>query len=137
MARPKHTNSTNPRIKRNREGRVIRETYAHAPYNFVPLAHKIAFTDKPLPQDSYHNNGLTGYIDCTIKTESPTYIRGMIDIENFRRLQEMDISEDITEKERLAKFFSTSQGKKRLAASMHTRQLTEGYAAESCGDHFL
>ena len=108
MARPKHSDPTRPRSRTTRQNQTI-ITSATAPYNFVPLPHQIALVDDPLNQDTYKDNGLTGYIECKITTESPTYIRGMLDIEQYRWLQDNNISDHPEEKEKLAKFFSTSR----------------------------
>jgi CRISPR-associated protein (TIGR03986 family) len=106
-----HTNPTGPRVKRNRHTDQVTKTYAHAPYNFVPLPKPCMFTAPPPSMDLYHAKLKSGYIDLEITTLSPTYIRGMVDIENFKRLQGLDISENVHEKEKLADFFSTSTEK--------------------------
>ena len=108
--RPRHTNPTQPRVRE--KNRCVIETSATAPYNFIPLPHQIALIDKSPDQDTYKENGLTGYIECKITTESPTYIRGMLDIDHYRWLQNNEILDNPHEKEKLAKFFSTSEEKR-------------------------
>ena len=54
---------------------------AKAPYNFVSLPERIIrFTpSKVLPdQDRYWSKRLTGYVDCTLTTESPVYTRAAV-----------------------------------------------------------
>jgi CRISPR-associated protein (TIGR03986 family) len=68
----KHNNPSRPR--RDKGNRI----WARAPYNFVPLPEKMVVARKPLDHDAYHNEGLTGWIDCELETCAPTYIRGMM-----------------------------------------------------------
>ena len=66
---PKHYNPTRTR----RDG-----SWAYAPYNFVPLPEKVVLVDSIPAQDVYTGN--TGYIECSLTTESPLYTRcGMKD----------------------------------------------------------
>ena len=66
---PKHSNPTRKRFDRRNNS-----FWAYAPYNFIPLPDKlVTVIDKVPDQDTYTNN--TGYIECTMKTESPLYVR--------------------------------------------------------------
>ncbi|MCC7571615.1 TIGR03986 family CRISPR-associated RAMP protein [Candidatus Micrarchaeota archaeon] len=71
---PRHNNPT-PTLK----GRV-----ALAPYNFVPLPEQIVRVDYKIPE---HNNYTenTGYLDCTLTTQTPTYTRSALDPDFFAR----------------------------------------------------
>ena len=66
---PKHDNPTH-------KGR--------APYNFVPLPDKVVAVnvDNIPEQNEYTNN--TGYIDCSLTTESPLYTRCAMSPEFFK-----------------------------------------------------
>ncbi len=68
----KHSNPSQPR--RDKGNRI----WARAPYNFVPLPDKMVVAQQPLTHDQYHEEGLTGWIDCELETCAPTYIRGMM-----------------------------------------------------------
>jgi len=107
---PKHKNPQN-------RGRT-----AVAPYNFIPLPEKVVTAydeadsgDNGLPawmsHDTYHEEGLTGWIDCNIETQSPTYIRGMMTEAIFKELG--DSKKELTpkEKEIRAPFFSAQDKK--------------------------
>jgi CRISPR-associated protein (TIGR03986 family) len=52
---------------------VPEDRKAIAPYNFVQLPTKIVTVPLPSPQTKYE--GHTGYLTCTLTTESPLYIR--------------------------------------------------------------
>ncbi len=66
---PKHSNPTRKRFDRRNKS-----FWAYAPYNFIPLPDKlVTVIDKVPDQDTYTNN--TGYIECTMKTESTLYVR--------------------------------------------------------------
>ncbi|NJL54078.1 hypothetical protein HC928_02180 [bacterium] len=64
------------------------QSAARAPYNFVPLPERaVDFREQPgleglsleaaLPShDTFHPGRYTGYVDVTLTTESPLYIRG-------------------------------------------------------------
>jgi CRISPR-associated protein (TIGR03986 family) len=67
-----HSNPSQPR--RDKGNRI----WARAPYNFVPLPDKMVIAQPPLSHDKYHEEGLTGWIDCELETCSPTYIRGLM-----------------------------------------------------------
>ena len=51
---------------------------AHAPYNFVPLPEVVVPAEPLLPQNEYHPDRHTGYINCTLTTLSPLYTRCMM-----------------------------------------------------------
>lgn len=51
---------------------------ACAPYNFVPLNEKVVQAEQILYFDKYHEDRYTGYIDLTIETKTPLYIRGTL-----------------------------------------------------------
>lgn len=73
---PKHINPT--------------DQVARAPYNFVPLPDRvvtIALDDLPL-QDRYNPERRTGFIDCTITTESPVYVRCPFTLEEYQRAEQ-------------------------------------------------
>jgi len=53
---------------------------AIAPYNFVPLNECVVKAQDPPPFDRYYDNRYTGYIDLTIETLTPLYIRNTIEI---------------------------------------------------------
>jgi CRISPR-associated protein (TIGR03986 family) len=105
---PKHTNPTRPR--RDRDGNRFT---ARAPYNFIPLPDEIIrFPHEDIPgHDSYTTGALTGWIDCEIETQSPTYIRGMM-TEAVFAAQGLKKPDELTvdEKERRAPFFASSDG---------------------------
>lgn len=53
---------------------------AIAPYNFVPLNECVVKAQDPPPFDRYYDNRYTGYIDLTIETLTPLYIRNTVEI---------------------------------------------------------
>lgn len=75
---PKHKNPTRWEYLRN--GRTEKRDAARAPYNFVPLPDMVVkIGQEQLPDhDSYAANHLSGWLDCTLTTSSPIYIRGMV-----------------------------------------------------------
>jgi CRISPR-associated protein (TIGR03986 family) len=95
LMNPKHNNPT-------RNGRT-----AHAPYNFVPLPEKAVTVDESeIPShDTYEH--MTGYIECTLTIETPTYTRCAMNPEFFH--QWADKADKITQndqaREEHAKFF--------------------------------
>lgn len=103
----KHTNPR--RDRRNRDGKFHR---ARAPYNFVPLPEKMVEATYPPDQDRYHADTYTGWIDCTLETRSPTYVRGMMNSQSFAE-SGRNKPEDLTpeHKEERASFFSSSDRK--------------------------
>ncbi|MCA9875327.1 MAG: TIGR03986 family CRISPR-associated RAMP protein [Anaerolineales bacterium] len=93
---PKHTNPARSRA-------------ARAPYNFIPLPEKVVTVDDILSQDTYIG-GYTGWIDCTLETCSPTYIRGMmtkVDFQEQGRKKPDDLT--VAEKVTRAPFFASSE----------------------------
>jgi CRISPR-associated protein (TIGR03986 family) len=68
---------------------------AKAPYNFVPLPETVVtFDPQTLPcQNYYHSDRHTGYIDCTVTTESPVYVRAPLTPQEFER-QEAEKDKD-------------------------------------------
>lgn len=92
-----HDNPSKPRI----DNRARHEQWAHAPYNFVPLPDKVVYAQEPLGHDRYHPDGISGWIDCQIETCSPTYIRGMITLEQYRE-QGQKKSDELSEDEKKA-----------------------------------
>ena len=75
----KHSNPSQPR--RDKRNRI----WARAPYNFVPLPDKMVVAQEPLSHDTYHEEGLTGWIECELETCAPTYIRGMMTEVQFKQ----------------------------------------------------
>jgi len=65
---------------------------ATAPYNFVPLNEQVVPTEcepaKDFAFDKYHEGRYTGYIDLTIETKTPLYIRGTLTEDEIK--QEID-----------------------------------------------
>lgn len=87
---PKHENPKRP------------ERTATAPYNFVPLPER-PFTSPDgsgilnPDQSSYHKERLTGWIDVTLQTRAPIYIRGpLTPKENLKREEEDNNPNDRT-----------------------------------------
>ena len=70
--KPRHSNPTRPRA-----GEGQSAVWAHAPYNFVPFAESVVPANPPLSQAEYHAHAKTGWFDCELVTQSPTYVRGM------------------------------------------------------------
>ena len=59
---------------------------AKAPYNFVPLPEKVLWTPKDPPtMDRYHSDLYTGWLDCTLTTSSPLYVRCGLTLEEARK----------------------------------------------------
>ncbi len=107
---PKHSDPTGPMIRRLRNGNVVK-TWAHAPYNFVPLPDTTVEVSKPNSQDSYLQ-GKCGYIECKITTLSPMYVRGMIGKDLYHKLQnydKSDIAKNPELKAQLADFYSLAE----------------------------
>lgn len=101
---PQHSNPTRPRRDKGREIR------ARAPYNFVPLPEKMVPARDPLDQDTYHDEGLTGWIECELETCSPTYVRGMLTPADFEELGNKKPDKlAVKDKERMAPFFATAK----------------------------
>ncbi|WP_353686764.1 TIGR03986 family CRISPR-associated RAMP protein [Thermodesulfovibrio sp. 3462-1] len=60
------------------------DIYARAPYNFIPLNHKVVHVDNPPDFDRYHTDRFTGYIDLEIKTLTPFYIRDTLTEDEYK-----------------------------------------------------
>lgn len=101
---PKHSNPSEERVDKDNN-----KIWARAPYNFVPLPEKIVPARPPLDQDQYHlDQGFTGWIECELKTCSPTYIRGMLTEVQYKeqgKKKPDELSEQ--EKEQHSDFFGT------------------------------
>lgn len=103
MANPKHTNPAQPR----RDG-----SWAHAPYNFIPLPEKVVTViPEDIPDhDSYKFpfETFTGYLDCTLITESPTFTRRGMNREFFQKWADKsrEMMQDAGAREEYAQFFS-------------------------------
>lgn len=80
---------------------------ARAPYNFISLPDKVLEVQTPLPLDIYQ--GESGYIVVNIKTSSPTYTRGMLTPDQFKRFGNKK-SDQLTDEEKTEKadFYSLS-----------------------------
>jgi CRISPR-associated protein (TIGR03986 family) len=102
----KHTNPTQPR--HDREGH---SSWAHAPYNFVPLPEQMVAAKDPLPDlDSYGEGLLTGHIECELTTCSPLYVRGMMTPAEYQEFGEKKSDQlTATDKEKRASFFASTE----------------------------
>jgi len=105
--RPVHSNPTQ------------RSRVARAPYNFVPLPERIVTLKlEDLPgHDGYAAETYTGWFDCTLQTCSPTYVRGMMTIEQFNRYDpdgERHLSDEkqLALKDERAPFYATDAERK-------------------------
>lgn len=81
---PKHQNPT--RGRRGKGGPF----WATAPYNFVPLPDKVvtvAEHEIP-PHDTFAPGTFSGYLDCTLETKTPLYVRAMQSKELFDAIGE-------------------------------------------------
>ncbi len=99
----KHTNPSRPRRDRT--------VAARAPYNFVPLPHRLALARTPLPSHNASAEGtLSGRIVCQLETCSPTYVRGMMTRQVFEEQGEKGPDKlTVKEKEIRSPFFGTSE----------------------------
>jgi len=84
---------------------------ARAPYNFIPLPEKVVPAPKILPQNTY-KGGCTGWIDCTLETCSPVYIRGMMTEKMFREQGKKKPDELTVEEQKMRAPFFASNNKK-------------------------
>ncbi|OEC96870.1 CRISPR-associated RAMP family protein [Methanosarcina sp. A14] len=101
---PKHSNPTKKRFDRNAK----KSFWAYAPYNFIPLPDKLVTVTELPDQDSYTNN--TGYIKCTMKTESPLYVRCPMTPSFFSKYGDKKFYElDHDQKNECAHFFYREQ----------------------------
>lgn len=66
---------------------------ARAPYNFVPLPEKVLPAGEPCDQAVYHTDRHTGWLDCTLTTSSPLYIRCGVLPSQFDQVQAKDLPE--------------------------------------------
>jgi len=97
VGKKKKENKIQKNVSRQKQDHKSRPTstdlskLANAPYNFVPLNRSIVKAD-PLPKhDKYYNENsdrITGYIDCTIRTETPVFIGSSITIDEFGKQKE-------------------------------------------------
>jgi len=79
---------------------------ARAPYNFIALPDKVLEVQPPLEMDVYQ--GESGYVVVNIKTCSPTYTRGMLTPDQFKRFGSKK-SDQLTDEEKTEKadFYSS------------------------------
>lgn len=99
----KHNNPTKyrPTGKDNKS-----EGWAYAPYNFVPLPERVITVDIPPDQSIYVHN--TGYIECTLTTSSPLYIRCAMTPDFFKKNSDKKFDElDEEQKKERGKFYHT------------------------------
>jgi len=71
---------------------------AKAPYNFVPLNENVIKSEEKPGQnnctfDKFHSGKNTGYIELTIKTKTPLYIRDTLNQEEMERSDEAEKSD--------------------------------------------
>lgn len=97
---------SNPTQSRQDKGNRV---WARAPYNFIPLPEEVITVAHPLSHDVYHAEGLTGWIDCELQTQSPTYVRGLMTELQFK-VQGDKRPDALTVEEKLswATFFSVT-----------------------------
>lgn len=110
----KHQNPTEERCYTHKKGRLDQRgvftpgrydpVRARAPYNFIPLPEKVVPAPLlPLPaHDRYAEDLLTGWIECTLDTCSPVYIRGMLTEAQWRAFGQTD-NEHLHDEEKKAK----------------------------------
>ncbi len=68
---------------------------ARAPYNFVPLNETIVPIDEPLDDRSkFHENRKTGYIDFTITSKTPIYIRDSFTEKELKEKKERESKDE-------------------------------------------
>lgn len=75
---------------KNRDNHPGNVKYAKAPYNFVPLNEMVvkSESEKPPAGDRYHSDKLTGYIQYTLETITPLYVRDTLDGEQINQKQD-------------------------------------------------
>jgi len=66
----------------------LRRRAANAPYNFIPLNEKVVEAEKIPDFDKYHEDRKTGWIDITIETITPVYIRDTLDNDEIKQQEE-------------------------------------------------
>lgn len=98
----RHTNPTQKRYD-SKNGLYIE---ARAPYNFIPLPERVVPAPTIPDHDIYHRDALSCCIEVELETLSPTYVRGMMTLEQYKQLSGKG-SDQLTpdEKEKLAPFF--------------------------------
>ena len=82
-------------------------SFAHAPYNFVPLPNQVVPAQAVPGHDRYQGN--TGWIDCQIETLTPLYVRGMMTTTTFAEYSDVNLSfADLPQKaqQERARFFA-------------------------------
>lgn len=78
------SNQNRPRPDHARK--ISTNRVAIAPYNFVRLPDKIVPADTQSPSHASYA-GLTGRIECTLRTASPTYVRCALSIDKFEQAE--------------------------------------------------
>lgn len=96
------------------DSRERQEVVARAPYNFVPLPNsdQVVTAQNSLSHDQYHDEAHSGWIDCDLVTESPTYIRGMLTEKvwlEHRETQSKGERLSVVQKEQAAPFFKIKE----------------------------
>ena len=100
---PKHSSPTKARFDTKNKQMVI----ARAPYNFVPLPNAPLLVALDSLPDHNAETGNTGWIDCTLETKSPLYVRGLQTLYDFKNSGDKAFHElDTATKSRRAEFFS-------------------------------
>ncbi len=100
---PKHTSPTKARFDTKNKQRVL----ARAPYNFVPLPDAPLLVALDSLPDHNTETGHTGWIDCTLETKSPLYVRGLQTLYDFKVSGDKPFHElDKEQKSQRAEFFS-------------------------------
>jgi len=64
------------------------DRHAVAPYNFVPLPEKVIYFDPKSLIDYDKYDGLTGYIECNLRTLTPLYTRTAVSPDFYRQWAE-------------------------------------------------
>jgi len=60
------------------------DIFSKAPYNFVPLNNKVVPAQEIPEYNKYHQDRYTGYIEITIETKTPIYIRDTLTEEEYK-----------------------------------------------------
>ncbi len=116
-AKEEPKNKAGDKMKRHLDNVSLTRKEAHAPYNFVPLNESVVAVEPFLENDRYHEDRLTGYIDCNLKTLTPVYIRDTYTDEDIKKHNEME-RKGGKEKYIVPDFFSpTTNGKPRIPGS--------------------
>lgn len=96
MEKARLKSSKNPKGKYHepRSHGKINITYSTAPYNFIPLNDRVIEAEsKPPTFDRYHGDKYTGYIDLTIETLTPLYIRDTLTMDEFKLREQYEKEE--------------------------------------------